>query len=111
MTEAAFQQQITDLAHHTGWVVAHFRSVRIQRRDGTYYYATPVGADGEGWPDLVLCREPTTLFRELKTDKGTVEDAQTAWLEMLAHCGQDVGVWRPRDWDTLIIPTLTARAR
>src|SRR3990167_8044786 len=109
--EEDFQADIIRVAHLNHWYVAHFRSVRIQRKGGSVYYATPAAADGEGWPDLVLCRAPTILYRELKSDTGKVEDAQTAWLEMLAHCGQDVGVWRPRDWDTLIIPALTTRAR
>jgi hypothetical protein len=52
-SEAQFQQQVIDLARLCGYRVAHFRTVRVQRKGGSVYYTTPVQADGAGWPDLV----------------------------------------------------------
>jgi len=100
---AAWEQQIIALAHLWGWTVASFRSVRVQRRDGSSYFATPVQADGAGWPDLVLVRGDRLLFRELKTDRAVTRRAQREWLSRLAATGADVGVWRPRGWDQIVV--------
>ena len=97
MKESEFQQQIIDYAHLNGWRVAHFRSVRIQREDGSYYYATPVQADGEGFPDLVLIRPPRLVFAEVKVS-AKVSPKQEIWLQDLRDCGMEVYVWRPTDW-------------
>ncbi len=53
ITEDNFQQTIIEMAQWLGWKVAHFRTAR--KADGTWY--TPVEADGEGFPDLVLVHE------------------------------------------------------
>ncbi len=80
------------------WRCAHFRSVRIQRHDETVRYATPVSADGAGWPDLVLVHDHRILFRELKSDRGVLSVEQQDWLHALERAGADVDVWRPKDW-------------
>ena len=54
-----------------------------------------------GWPDLVLARPPGILFAELKLDRGRVSREQTYWIELLRSCGQEVHVWRPRDWEAI----------
>jgi hypothetical protein len=46
-----------------------------------------------GFPDLVLARDGEVLFRELKTDRGRLTEAQRHSLEVLG--GE---VWRPNDW-------------
>jgi hypothetical protein len=82
MTEAAFLQAVRDLAKTLGWQGYHtYRSDRSE----------------PGFPDLVLMRPPLLLFRELKTDTGRLTAPQRRWIEELAACGQDVGVWRPAD--------------
>lgn len=96
--EAAFQQAVYNLARAEGWRVAHFRPVRVQRRDGSTYNETPIGLDARGWPDLVLARGSQVLVRELKAEAGRLEADQFAWLEALGAAGLDVGVWRPSDW-------------
>ncbi len=100
-SEAMFQERVIALARSLVWNVAHFRKVRVQRKDGSVYYETPVAADGAGWPDLVLVRGNVTLFRELKTDKGRLRPEQKVWLEALEVGGCNVGTWRPGDWDRI----------
>ena len=101
MKEAEFQQQIIDLAHLHGWRCAHFRTVRIQRKDGSVYYATPVQADGEGFPDLVLLKGNRVIVAEIKSEKGKCSDAQTEWLNAWELAGAEVYVWRPQDWNEI----------
>ena len=40
--ESELQDAIIEVAHVLGYRVAHFRGVRIQRRDGSVYYQTPL---------------------------------------------------------------------
>ena len=53
---------------------------------------------GKGWPDVVLVRGATILYRELKRERGRVSVEQAGWLDALREAGQDAGVWRPGDW-------------
>lgn len=106
-SEAAFQQRVIDLAHANGWLVAHFRAVRIARADGSFYHATPVQADGEGFPDLLLLRGPSMVVAELKVGKNTASDRQVVWLDAFRQLGSPSGVWRPADWPK-IVETLSA---
>ena len=96
-SEKKFQEHVIELAHARGWRVAWFRPVRVQRANGTAYYETPVGADGAGWPDLVLVRADTILFAELKRENGIRKPAQEAWAKALDATGVPVYLWRPRD--------------
>jgi hypothetical protein len=98
MTEDAFQQTVIELAQYLGYKVAHFRGVRIQRRDGSVYYQTPVQADGKGFPDLVLTRPGRLIFAELKSDTGKVSPEQQAWLEAVDAGGAEAYTWKPQDW-------------
>jgi len=100
-SEADFQKQIIELAKYRGWRVATFRKVRVQRKNGSVYYETPVGADGVGWPDLFLVRGKRVIAAELKVgnNKATVEQMQ--WLESLAATGVECHVWRPSWWNVI----------
>jgi hypothetical protein len=99
LTEKQFQKQVIDLARLFGWKVAHFRPAMVTR-GGKVKYETPVGADGKGWPDLVLVhrRRRLVLFVELKVGKNTTTPEQEAWLDDLFECGQLVTDWRPEQW-------------
>ena len=102
MTEAEFQAQIIELAHLRGWVVATFRPARVLV-EGQETYRTAVGADGAGWPDLILAKPPRLLVVELKSEKGKLSPEQEAWLELLRQCmGVQVHVWRPSDWEEIV---------
>lgn len=96
ISEADFQNQVVAIARANGWKVAHFRGVRVQRKDGSVYYQTPVGADGRGFPDLVFARikndERKIIFAELKSNIGKLSDEQYEWVKLTGAY-----VWRPND--------------
>jgi hypothetical protein len=95
-SEAAFQKWVISCAHANGWRVAHFRRVRVQRKNGDVYWETPVAADGKGFPDLALVRE-RVVWAELKSAGGRPSPEQTVWLAALAAAGQEVYLWSPAD--------------
>lgn len=97
--EAGFQHAVIEHAHLRGWLVAHFHAVRLPNGR----VVTPATADGAGWPDLVLVhtRRGLMLFRELKTDRGTLTRPQRMWGDRICAAGGDWDVWRPRDWDRI----------
>ena len=100
ISEAAFQSQVIQLARTLGWLVAHFRGVRVQRRDGSIRYMTPVQADGQGFVDLVLCRD-RVIFAELKAERGRTSPEQDAWMAGLSAAGAEYYSWRPSDWNEI----------
>ncbi len=102
-TEADFQNTVIKLAQYLGWRVAHFRGVRVQRRNGTVYYQTPVQADGAGWPDLFLAHPGKNLIivAEIKSEKGRLSPEQKVWLDIFSSAGVPAYVWRPSDWEEI----------
>jgi len=100
MIESEYQQQIIDLAHLYNWRVAHFRTVRVQRANGSVYYATALAADGAGFPDLVLVRE-RVIYAEIKTNRGVLSDEQKIWRDMLLAAGEEWYVWKPKDFESV----------
>lgn len=100
-SEADFQARVIELARATKWRVAHFRAVRVQRANGTTFYQTPVQADGEGFPDLVLVRD-RVLFAELKRENGKLEPKQRVWLDAIHAAGGTFYTWRPSDWEQIV---------
>ena len=101
MLESEYQAQIIELAQFRGWLVAHFRTSRTQRADGSVFYQTAIAADGKGFPDLVLVRE-RVIFAEIKTDKGRLSDEQKAWRDALLASGAEWYCWKPRDFDNVM---------
>lgn len=96
--EADFQEQVIALARLHGWRVAHLRKVRVQRKNGSVYWETPVAADGKGFPDLILVRGTRIIAAELKTDAGALKPEQTRWLDAFRGAGVCAVVWRPLYW-------------
>ena len=88
ITERDFTQQVRDLAQLLGWAVYHtWVAIRSPK----------------GFPDLVMVRSPRLLFAELKSEKGTLTDAQVEWLEALRTVpGVEVYLWQPGDWDEIV---------
>lgn len=109
MSERDWQALVISTAQTFGWRVAHFRKVRVQRRDGSTYWETPVAADGAGFFDLVLIhrRRGDVIFAELKARRGRVEPEQVKWQEAGRHA-MDVNartlvtVFRPNDWSRVL---------
>jgi hypothetical protein len=104
--ERTFQRDVIELAHVLAWTVAHFRPAMTK-----HGWRTPAGADGAGWPDLVLVGRDQILYRELKTRKGRLSDDQKAWRDLITRNGGDYSVWRPADWKVRIITELGGTAR
>ena len=94
-----------DTAKAFGWLRAHFRPALTKNG-----WRTAVSGDGKGFPDLVLVHpEVGAVFRELKRDKTKLDPDQEAWGAALTASGADWGVWRPRDWPTVL--TFLSRGR
>ncbi len=96
-SEANFQRQVIQLAKLYRWRVAHFRPARTE-----HGWRTPVEADGNGFPDLVLIRGLRLVIIELKSDRGKLSREQQDWLDAFdAVPGVEVVEARPADWHYL----------
>ncbi len=99
VTEREFQDQIVELGHLYHWQIAHFRPAR--KLDGSW--ATPVSADGKGWPDLVLVRGDRVIFAEAKSENGKLSQEQREWLDLLkATKGVEVYLWKPSIFEDIV---------
>lgn len=105
MTEAVLQSAVIDLAHLLGYKVAHFRPAMLQ----SGRWATPVQADGAGWPDLAITGRDRFLVAELKSATGRLSADQEWWLAALGAAGVETHVWRPGDWSTGLVETVLRR--
>jgi VRR-NUC domain len=94
MTEAQLMAAVIDLAHVYGWKCAHFRPAQTSKG-----WRTPVGADGKGFPDLVLAKPHALFFVELKAENGRLTAEQEAWGTVLGYSA-DWYVWYPHDWES-----------
>lgn len=101
LPEKIFQDFVIEFAQALGWRVAHFRTVKALRENGSVQYLTPVQADGEGFPDLEFVRE-RIVKAELKSDSGTIRDSQKLWAAAYMHAGVEYHLWRPRDVEEII---------
>jgi len=101
MSESDLRSQVTQLAQILGWKVAYFRTAQSQKG-----WRTPVGADGKGWPDLVLLKGQKVLFRELKVGYNKPSEEQVRWLDDLQTAGQDARIWTDKDWPEAVMEEL-----
>lgn len=105
-TEADWQKTLISYAHLMGWLVATFRPARVLRH-GKETYETPVGADGRGWPDLVLVKtifsgDTVILASELKSESGKISTSQAMWLENMDKvAGVFAFVWIPSQFQDI----------
>ena len=100
-SEESFQAQVVDLAKRNGWLVHAERPARKLKRDGSIGWATPIQGH-TGFPDICLARGLRVIWCELKSEKGRVSGAQENWLFALKRAGQEVHIWRPSDWPTIL---------
>lgn len=64
---------------------------------GVFHYHPHYSARSEpGWPDSVIVGS-RILYRELKTERGSLTPAQRDLGRLLLRAGADWKVWRPRD--------------
>lgn len=101
-SEAQFQQIVIDFAQARNWRVGHFRKVRVQRKDGTVFWETPVAANGTGFLDLELVKGTRLLKVELKVGKNKPTPEQLEWIAAYKAAGVWVAVWRPEMWDEIV---------
>jgi hypothetical protein len=89
MSEKAFQAEVIRLATENGW--QHWHQFDSRK-------------SGPGWPDLVIVRPPSALFRELKRETEGPTREQVECLDYLTRCGFDAAIWRPSQ-----LPEIRAR--
>jgi len=94
--ETGLQATVIDIAHLYGWKVAYFRPARTEKG-----YRTPVGADGKGWPDLILVRLERLIAAELKVGSRRATLEQLEWLERLRMAGAETYIWRETDLEAI----------
>ena len=95
--EADWQRTVIEAARRHGWKVCEFRKARV-KRGGVDVYRTPFGADGVGFPDLLMVRPPRVLVVENKSENGKISPEQMDWLLQLGGCpGIEVRVLKPSD--------------
>jgi hypothetical protein len=93
ISEAAYQQQIIDLARLCGYLCYHTHNSQH----------SPAG-----FPDLVLCKPgKRLLIFEVKRQRGVVSDTQRQWIAWLRTTGTYARVMRPSDW-SLVTRLLTS---
>lgn len=98
-SEAAFQQQIEQLAALYSWRAYHAPdNIPRQTRGGRVVKQRVT----RGFPDLVLLRDGDLIFAELKSETGKATVEQLGWLhELEAVPGVETYVWRPSNWDEI----------
>ncbi len=106
ITEKQLLATVVEMAEAHGWLVYHQLDQGGVTEDGRQWHGKRIGP---GFPDLVLVRPPLLMFRELKSQSGTVSRHQEQWMHGLLEAGADAMVWRPSDMD-LIEETLSGRS-
>lgn len=92
MLERDLQDAVIESMRLQGWLVAHFRPART-----AHGWATPVSADGKGFPDVVAARE-RVIFVEFKVPPNKLRPDQEKWLQRLRAAGAECYVWYPDNW-------------
>jgi len=88
ITEKQFQEQIKELA-----AIYHWK----------YYHTWTSIHSPRGFVDVAMVRESRLIFAELKSDKGKLTPYQSEWLDALKKTGAEVYVWRPGDFNDIVL--------
>ena len=91
LSEAEFTTQVISYARLRGWLAFHARPARTSKG-----WRTALQGDA-GFPDLVLVRESSLIFAELKVGKNQLTEAQRRWTTRLSNAAYTF-VWTPADW-------------
>ncbi len=96
ITEKQLLATVVEMAEANSWLVYHQLDQGGVTEDGRMWHGMRIGP---GFPDLVLVRPRPyqLLFRELKSEKGKLSDAQQKWLTYLLYAEADARIWRPSD--------------
>ncbi len=98
MSEKTLYNRVRYRAKKHGWKFIHFTQAIVGGMSEDGAWATPVGGDAKGFPDLMLVRPGRELaFAELKRELGKLSPEQEEWIGLLRTLGYDVFVWRPSD--------------
>jgi acetyl esterase/lipase len=97
------QRSIIAEANKRGWRAASFPPVETARG-----WRTPAGAQGKGWPDIVLVRD-RVIYVEVKGDGDRLRPEQREWQDALRLAGAEVYVWTPKEWGDTILSVLDRR--
>lgn len=102
MSESDFQKAVLAKARDLGWTVWHDAATNAPR----VCYACRAPARGprnaSGLPDLILVRGARLIWAELKSQDGVTSPEQRQWIAALRAAGQQVYVWRPSQWDSIV---------
>jgi len=102
MSEHTLYNRVRYRAKKYGWKFIHFTQAMVggTTEDGGSW-ATPVGGDAKGFPDLMMLRPGREIaFAELKKELGKLSPEQLEWQGLLRTLGYDCFVWRPSDLRT-----------
>jgi hypothetical protein len=75
-------------------------AIRAMVRDlglDTFHAADSRRSWGRGYPDLTIAGRAGVIWRECKTEHGSLSPEQRAWGDTLKRGGGNWRVWRPRD--------------
>lgn len=98
LTEAQFQQQVTDLADRLGWLWLHVDKMGNPQNQ----WRTPTRGPLRNFPDLMMVRKSTLLFAELKAQGKAATDAQRDCLKVLGGVTPHTYIWRPSDFPQIV---------
>lgn len=94
VSEDVFKDAVLRQAKALGWLAFHpLPALNSRGKWATFQQGE------KGYPDLTLARKGVVIFRELKSNTGSLTAEQKAWGEEL---GDAWGVWRPRDWPEIL---------
>jgi hypothetical protein len=104
MSEKDFTRLVLDLALANGWLRAHFRGVRVLKRNGETFWQTPVDGDGKGFLDLLLIHPERKLLcvAELKIPPNKLTPEQEDWKLAWEAVGVPAYVWTPAMWVEIV---------
>ena len=90
--ESDWQKTVERIARFNGWMVYHAPDNKPDSR-GRVQNITA------GFPDLVLVKNGTLIFAELKSETGKTSVEQNNWLTAISACKVLTFVWRPSNID------------
>jgi hypothetical protein len=81
-SEASWQRQVIDLAHHLGWRAVHVPKSKLLTRKGVRH-VTHISPDAVGYFDPTLFKaHREVILAELKTESGRLTAEQKEWQEL-----------------------------